>query len=79
MIKDRFLNWVAILSCIGFTAGMLLKGLPYWWIGALIAFLLIGFNYEEEDEEDKYWPDDWEDYKSQYEPPDEYNVPDEKN
>jgi len=26
MIKDEFLNWITILSCLGFTAGMLLKG-----------------------------------------------------
>jgi hypothetical protein len=31
------------------------------------------------DDESEYWPDDWEDYKAQYIPPEEYNVPDNCN
>ena len=78
MIKDRFLNWLAVFLCLIVSSGMLLKGLPFWWVGSLIAFLLIGFYLHEEDE-DEHWLDDWEDYKATYEPPEEYNLPDDEH
>ena len=77
MIKDKFLNWLAVFICMIVSASMLFHSLPYWWIGGVIAFLLIGFYLNDGDEYEQQLnelPEDWEDYKATYEPPDEYNL-----
>jgi len=79
MIKGTYFAWLAVIMCIVFTIGMLSKGLSNSWIGLVLAILIIGFFISEDDEleeELKSLPDDWEDYKSRYIAPDEYNTPD---
>lgn len=82
MIKDKFLNWLAVFICMIVSASMLFHSLPYWWIGGVIAFLLIGFYLNDGDEYEQQLnelPEDWEDYKATYEPPEEYNLPDDEH
>ena len=42
MISDTYFNYLAILSSAGITAGFLVRDFSYWWIPAVICFLLVG-------------------------------------
>ncbi len=79
--NDIFLYWTVTVFVLAVTAGMYLKHIDYWFIGATIAFLLIGYYFDVAEQEsnrnyfeDRGYPLDWEDYKAQYEAPDEYNM-----
>ncbi len=42
IVDDVFFNYMAILSSAGITAGFLMRDFSYWWIPAVICFLLVG-------------------------------------
>ena len=81
MIKGTYFIWLSVFICIVFAIGMLMKGLSGFWIGVVLALLILGFyvNALEKEEELKNleeFVDTSQDYKAQYQAPDEYNTPD---
>ena len=42
IIDDTYFNYLAIFVSAGITAGLLVRDLSYWWVPAVICFLLVG-------------------------------------
>ena len=89
MLKDKGLLVLFTIVSMIFGFAMLLNGIAYWWLfwfsvlffyGHLVDKLLKeerhkNWSNDSFSDESKYWPPNWEDYKSQYVPPEEYNLP----
>ena len=85
MKSDRFIIPIIMLFCLTILGGMALKGLMYWWMPMLFAFLCMAIYAEREAEKDamisKEQLDeliddakavlDKSDYKAMYNPPEE--------
>ena len=59
--------------CAIMTAGLMMREFQYFWITAILTLICAGFAMQDEDEFEEQFkslPDDWEDYKATYEPPD---------
>ena len=64
---------ILMFVCAIMTAGLMMRGFEYFWITAILTLICAGFAMQEEDEFVEQFdslPDDWEDFKSQYEEPD---------
>ena len=64
---------ILMFVCSIMTAGLMMRGFDSFWITAILTLICAGFAMQEEDEFVKQFdslPDDWEDFKSQYEEPD---------
>jgi len=71
--NDIFLYWTVTVFVLAITAGMYLKHIDYWFIGAVIVFLLVGYYFDiaEQEQNHKTSVFDKSDYKMQYQAPDE--------
>ena len=71
--NDIFLYWTVTVFVLAITAGMYLKHIDYWFIGAVIVFLLVGYYFDiaEQEQNHKTRVLDKSDYKMQYQAPDE--------
>ena len=76
MKSDRFIIPIIMLFCLTILGGMALKGLMYWWMPMLFAFLCMAIYAEREAEKEANakptpFPLDKSDYKASYVPPEE--------
>ena len=71
--NDIFLYWTVTVFVLAITAGMYLKHIDYWFIGAVIVFLLVGYYFDiaEQEQNHKTSVLHKSDYKMQYQAPDE--------